>query len=177
MLALLLTFSATCANAQETPQSNAPTPAPEASPQTGAGEQPSGEAAPREDKATVYIYRTKKLVGGALEPSVFCDGVELARMDNGRYLVLKLEPGEHRVHMTDKSKRVDFKLGGGETAYVRVKIEPGMWKGGGNVYLTNDEDALKEIKSLKPLNADKIKDHTLVTAEQSAPKGITQKKP
>jgi len=53
---------------------------------------------------TVYIYRQKKMVGGALEPSVFLDGIELARMDNGRYFVLKVAPGKHTVHMTDNKK-------------------------------------------------------------------------
>jgi len=36
-------------------------------------------------KATVYVYRYKQFVGSALSPSVWCDGTELARMENGRY--------------------------------------------------------------------------------------------
>ena len=40
----------------------------------------------------VYIYRPSKLMGKALEPSVFVDDTELARMDNGRYFTIKLPP-------------------------------------------------------------------------------------
>ena len=36
-------------------------------------------------KATVYVYRYKQFVGAALAPSVYCDDVQLARMENGRY--------------------------------------------------------------------------------------------
>ena len=32
-------------------------------------------------KATVYVYRYKQFVGGALAPSVYCDETELARME------------------------------------------------------------------------------------------------
>ena len=31
-------------------------------------------------KATVYVYRYKQFVGGALSPSVYCDETELARI-------------------------------------------------------------------------------------------------
>lgn len=125
----------------------------------------AAQPAPQEEKATVFIYRTKKFVGSALEPSVFCDGIEIGRMDNGRYIVLKLDPGEHRIHTTEESKRVDLKLGRGEKAFVRFRIEPGAMKGRGNVYLTNDEDALKELKKLKPLDPQKLKDRTITVVE------------
>ena len=54
-------------------------------------------AASLED-ATVFIYRPNKMVGKALEPSVFVDETELARMDNGRYFAIKLKPGKHYPH-------------------------------------------------------------------------------
>lgn len=170
---LLLMAAAVSARAQDAPS---PTPTPNAAaqdapkPQEQDAPKQQTAAAPQEtpakpDYATVFIYRPKKLVGSALEPSVFCDGVELGRMDNGRYLVLKLAPGEHRVHMTDKSKRVEFKVGRGEAVYVRFRLEPGTWKGEGSVRLSNDEDALKELKKLKPLDPSKIKDRTLTIVE------------
>ena len=56
------------------------------------------------EPAVVYIYRPSKLMGKALEPSVFVDDIELGRMDNGRFFSLKLPPGKHLVHMTDDKK-------------------------------------------------------------------------
>jgi hypothetical protein len=116
--------------------------------------------------ATVYIYRPSKMVGKALEPSVFVDDIELARMDNGRYFTLKLKPGKHIVHMTNEKKGFAIDMGPGQTYYFRVGIEMGMWKGRGKLTLEDPEKALPEIKKLKFLGADKIKDHTLVVELQ-----------
>ena len=118
----------------------------------------AGTAAP----VTVFIYRPSKMVGGALEPSVFCDEVELVRMDNGRYVTLKLKPGKHMIRMTDKKKSFAIDMGPGEEYYFRVGVEAGMWKGQGKLTLEDKEKAAAEIKKLKPIGKDKIKDHTMV---------------
>src|SRR5215207_11154918 len=68
------------AQEQQTTQTQQATPAPQADASAG--------------KAVVIVYRPGKFTGKALEPSVFCDKVEVARMDNDRYFVLLLEPGE-----------------------------------------------------------------------------------
>lgn len=112
--------------------------------------------------ATVYIYRPHKYAGGALEPSVFCDGVELARMDNGRFFALHLPPGKHFVHMTQEKKGFAIDMGPGQTYYFRVGIEVGMWKGQGKLTLEDAEKAQPEIKKIKYMGKDKIKDHTMV---------------
>lgn len=151
---------------QTTPTQQQTTPA-----QQTTGATPQADAAKPANaagKAVVFVYRPSKLVGAALEPSVFCDGVEAARMDNGRYFVLLLDPGEHRIHTSQDYKRVDLKLGAGEAAFVRVRIEMGMMKGRGNVYLADEADAAKELKKLKPLGADKVKSTTLVADQAEA---------
>ncbi len=114
--------------------------------------------------ATVYIYRPKKYVGGALEPSIFCDGVELAKMDNGRYFVIKLPAGKHVVHMTDPKKGYELNMGAGQTYYFRVGIEAGMFKGSGKILLEANEKGASEVKKIKPLGTDKIRDKTMVQA-------------
>lgn len=113
-------------------------------------------------KVTVYIYRRKSIVGAALEPSVFCDDVNLARMDNGRYFVLTLAPGKHVIHMTDDKKGYELNMAAGQTYYFRVGIEAGMWKGSGKILLDDEEKGASEVKKLKPLDAEKIKDKTMV---------------
>jgi len=121
--------------------------------------------------AIVYIYRPSKMMGKALEPSVFIDDVELARMDNGRYFTLKVKPGKHIVHMTSEKKGYAIDMGPGQTYYFRIGIEMGMWKGQGKITLDESERAIAEIKKLKFIGEDKIKDHTMVVQlEPSAPK-------
>jgi hypothetical protein len=143
--------------------------APAAPPKQDAAQAAPAAATPTraEGKAVVIVYRPGKFVGKALEPSVYCDKTEVARMDNGRYFVLLLEPGEHRVHTTEEYKRVDVKLGAGEVAFVRFRLESGMMKGRGNLYLADEQDAFKDLKKMKPLGTDKIKDTSLVVADKA----------
>jgi hypothetical protein len=112
--------------------------------------------------AVVYIYRPDKLMGKALEPSVFVDDTELARMDNGRYFAIKLPPGKHLIHLTSEKKGFAIDMGPGQTYYFRVGLEMGMWKGHGKITLEDSDKALPEIKKLKFLGQDKIKNRTLV---------------
>jgi len=108
-------------------------------------------------EAIVYIYRPKKMAGRALEPSVFADDIELARMDNGRYLALKLKPGKHIIHMTDDKKGYAIDMGPAQTYYFRIGLEMGMWKGHGKITLDDADRAIKEIKKIKFIGQDKIK--------------------
>jgi hypothetical protein len=107
--------------------------------------------------AIVYIYRPSKMVGKALEPSVFVDDKELARMDNGRYFALKLKPGKHIIHMTSDKKGYAIDMGPGQTYYFRIGIEMGMWKGHGKITLDEADRAIAEIKKIKFIGQDKIK--------------------
>lgn len=114
------------------------------------------------EEATVFIYRPNKFPGRALEPSVFVDETELARMDNGRYFAVKLKPGKHIIRMTDDKKGYAIDMGPGQTYFFRIGIEMGMWKGHGKITLDDRERAIEEIKKLKFLGQDKIKAPGLV---------------
>jgi hypothetical protein len=114
------------------------------------------------EPATVFIYRPNKLLGKALEPSVFVDQIELARMDNGRYFAIKLKPGKHIVHMTSDKKGYALDMGPGQTYFFRIGIEMGMLKGRGKLTLDDPEKAIEEIKKLKFIGADKVRAPTMV---------------
>jgi len=114
------------------------------------------------EEATAFIYRPDKWTGKALEPSVFVDEIELARMDNGRYFAIKLKPGKHIVRMTDDKKGYAVDMGPGQTYFFRIGLEMGMWKGHGKITLDDRERAVKEIKKLKFIGQDKIKATTMV---------------
>ena len=123
--------------------------------------EPSASAANSEE-ATVFIYRPKKIVGSALEPSVFVDETELARMDNGRYFAIKVKPGKHIIRMTDDKKGYALDMGPGQKYFFRIGVEAGMFKGHGKITLDDAERSIKEIQKLKFLDQDKIKAPTLV---------------
>jgi uncharacterized protein DUF2846 len=114
-------------------------------------------------QSTVYVYRYKQFVGKALSPSVFCDDNELARMENGRYFVVKLAPGKHLFHSNDKQAGVELDLKPGEKSYIRVEIATGLMKGHGRLVSVTPEQGTYEITKLKPLDSDKVKDTQHVT--------------
>lgn len=113
--------------------------------------------------ATVYVYRYKEFSGKALSPSVYCDGTELARIENGRYFVVTLAPGKHVFRSNDKQSGIDVDLKSGEKYYVRVELAAGFWKGHGRVVSVTPDQGSYEIQKLKPLDKDKVKDAQLVT--------------
>lgn len=176
LAALALSMLAHVALAQDQQQTPAQT-QPTQTPQTTQTAQPDTPAAATADagKAVVVVYRPGKFTGKALEPSVYCDGKEVARMDNGRYFVLLLEPGEHRIHMTQDNKRVDLKLGAGEVAFVRIRIVMGMMKGRGEPSLSDEEDAAKDLKKMEPLGLDKFHDTALAVADKAQAEALLKK--
>lgn len=155
-LAALCIALAVSAYAQE-PQTPATTPS-ENQPQV---------ASTSDAPATVYFYRYKQFVGSALAPSVYCDEGELARMENGRFFVAKFAPGKHVFRSNDKQSGIESELKGGQEYYIRVELVPGAMKGHGRLVLVQAEQGAYEIKKLKPLDSDKVKDTEHVPAVAS----------
>ncbi|MFL6229626.1 MAG: DUF2846 domain-containing protein [Pyrinomonadaceae bacterium] len=141
-------------------------PAQQSSNSTAAGNE--SRPAPLADKGTIYFYRIKQFAGAALEPSVFCDDKELARMDNGRYFGVVLEPGKHTCRMGDKQTGFEVDVKAGLEYYAKVTLDTGFWKGHGRLTLLQPEQGAFEIKKVKLLGADKVKDRTLVSIYEGA---------
>jgi hypothetical protein len=119
-------------------------------------------------KATVYIYRYKQFVGSALAPSVFCDEVQLARMENGRYFAASIDPGKHTLRSNDQQSGLELEAKAGQEYFVRVEIAAGMMKGHGRLILMSPEQGRYELQSkkLKPLDEDKVVDRGQVSIKQ-----------
>src|SRR5260370_31723506 len=114
-------------------------------------------------KATVYVYRYKQFVGGALAPSVYCDETELARMQNGRYFTVKLDPGKHNFRSNDKQSGTELDMKAGQEYFLRVEIAAGAMKGHGRLVLMSPYQGGYELKcsKLKPLDSNKVVNATL----------------
>lgn len=122
---------------------------------------------PEPTTATVYVYRYKQYEGSALSPSVYCDEVQLARMDNGRYFGVTLAPGKHAFRSNDKQSGLELDLKAGQVYFIRVEIATGFWKGHGRLIHMTSEQGNYELKSkkLQPLDAAKTVDRTRVSVE------------
>lgn len=169
MLLASILFATTVGHAQHPTPEPSPTPAPTATetPAPAATETPAPASAAN---PKIYFYRIKQFTGSALEPSVFCDEKELARMDNGRYFVVTLEPGKHTCRMGDKQTGFEIDMKPGEEYYAKVTIEMGFLKGRGRLTLLAKEQGAFELKKVQLLGADKVKDRTLVTGYEGSEK-------
>ena len=118
-------------------------------------------------QATIYFYRYKQYAGSALKPSVYCDEIEVARMQNGRYFTLKLDPGKHTFRSNDKQSGVEVDLKPGQEYFLRVELVAGFMKGHGRLVAVVAEQAKYELKAknLKPVDAENVTDKARVSTE------------
>lgn len=121
--------------------------------------------------ALIYVYRHKQFAGSGLEPSVYLDEKQMARMDNGRFFVIKVAPGKHTIRSNDKQSGIEMELVAGKSYYVKIEIATGFWKGHGRLLLMQPEQATYEVKKLQPLGADKIVDKEAVLNPPPEPVG------
>lgn len=128
-----------------------------------------GQEAPAgTQQSVVYVYRYKQFVGSALSPSVYCDETQLARMENGRYFAVTVEPGKHSFRSNDAQSGVQLDVKPGEEYFIRVELVPGMMKGHGRLILTAPEQGRYELSNkLKPLDANKVTDASRVSVKEA----------
>ena len=116
-------------------------------------------------KSTLYVYRPRRYEWATLKPSVYADGKQLARIENGRFFVVKLDPGKHTIRSDDKAPAIDIDMEAGRTYYVCIEIEEGLLRGYGSPSLVPADQAQNEVKQTSPLSARDIRDRALVVTE------------
>jgi len=120
------------------------------------------EILPDSAKATVHVYRYKQFMGKGLNPSVYCDEVQIAKMDNGRYFTVELNPGKHTFRSNDKQSEIALNAKPGTVYYIRVDIVSGFMKGHGRLTLIQAEQGEPETAKLQYLSPGDVKDSRMV---------------
>ena len=100
----------------------------------------------------VVFYRPKRFIGSGLTPSVYVDGQQVARLDNGRYFSLPLSPGKHEITSSMKHAPLVIDVRNNDTVYLEMIILAGNWRGGGRFIPAPSKDAIAVIKKIKPLD-------------------------
>lgn len=119
-----------------------------------------------ETKALVYVYRKKNFNTRNMQPSVYVDGDEAARMDDGKYFIIKLTPGKHSVEVNKGHSGAVIDMKAGEQYYFRIDIKTGFWKGRGEITYMQKEQGSLEVQKMNPLEDKWIKDNSKVTVEK-----------
>src|ERR1700727_2127038 len=103
---------------------------------------------------TVVVYRASKFTGSALKPSVYVDGNQVARLENGYYISLQLAPGKHNFESSmKKTAPLEIDVKPKETVYLEMVILTGNWRGGGRLIPVGEDDAKTAMLKLKPSDA------------------------
>jgi hypothetical protein len=130
-----------------------------------ANETASSAPATGESKALIYVYRKKNFNTRNMQPSVYVDGEEVARMDDGKFFVVKLNPGKHNLEVNKGHSGAQIDMKAGEQYYFRVDIKAGFLKGRSEVTYMQKEQGALEIQKMNPLEDKWIKDKSKVAVD------------
>ena len=124
-----------------------------------------------ETKAVVYIYRRKEFSTRNLQPSVYVDtDQEIARMDDGKFFIIKLDPGKHKVYVNKGFSGADINMKAGHRYYFRVTYKPGFWKARGEMEYVPREQGRFEVANMNPLEEKWIKDKARIVLKEKPDK-------
>lgn len=105
----------------------------------------------------IVFYRPKRYMGSGLTPSIYVNGEQVARLDNGRYFVVSLPPGTYKIESSMKHDPLELELKEGKVQFLEMVILVGNWRGGGRLIPTGQDDGANAIKKLKPLDKKWVK--------------------
>jgi hypothetical protein len=129
-------------------------------------------ATPQEDskaaKAIVFVGRLKDFGTRNWRPSIYIDEHEIARAQNGRFLIAKVEPGKHAFRAEDPQFAVQMELKEGQCYFFRVEIASGFWKAHGRLVSVTHEQGVEDRKRLEPIDESHVKDKAMVDTEHAA---------
>jgi hypothetical protein len=108
------------------------------------------------DTAIVHFYRYKQMQGALLKPSVYCDGQELGRMQDGRVFDVRVAPGPHTFYANDKQAGASVNLEPGKEYYFRTDLQLGFWKGHFRLTMVMPEQGKYDVANLKPADPDNV---------------------
>lgn len=124
------------------------------------------EVDPGESRSIIYVYRRKEFNTRNLQPSVYVDDIEVARMDDGKFFIIKLDPGKHNVVVNKGFSGAAIDMKPGRKYYFRVSYKTGFWKARSEMEFVPWEQGKLEVANMKPLEEKWIKDKTRITVKE-----------
>jgi len=131
-------------------------------------QQTNVEGSSKDLKAIIIIGRLKDFGTRNWRPSVYIDETELARSQNGRYLVAKVDPGKRTVRAEDPKHSLEIELKAGGCYFFRVEIASGLAKAHGQLVGLTAEQGASDLKLLTPIDPSHVKDTSEVLSPDEA---------
>jgi len=147
VIGLLAVLPASSQQPQTNPVAQAPSDVAKPSPNSAQSDVDKGKG------STIVFFREHHFAGSALKPSIFLDGKEMDRLNNGCWFSVHAEPGKHQLQSSAKNEPATvIETVAGQTTYVQMVILTGNWRGGGRLLQVDAGEAQKVIAKLKPLH-------------------------
>jgi hypothetical protein len=109
-----------------------------------------GALSAQDQTGTIVFYREPHASTSHVKPFVFCDGSELARIENGTYFQVTAPAGPHACTAESLLRSsIEVDVVAGQTTYVHVAIQPGF-KEHALVANTMEAEYKKQEPRLKP---------------------------
>ena len=131
-------------------------------------QQMKDDASSKEPKAFIIVGRLKDFGSRNWRPSVYVDETELARSQNGRYFVAKVDPGKRSVRAEDPKHALHMDLKAGDCYFFRVEIASGLAKAHGQLVGLTPEQGASDLKQLTPIDLSHVKDPSEVLSAEQA---------
>jgi hypothetical protein len=132
-------------------------------------QQTKNDDSSKETKAIVIIGRLKDFGTRNYRPSVYVDESELARSQNGRYLVAQVDPGNRTVRAEDPKYALKMELKAGECYFFRVEMASGFAKAHGRLVGLTREQGASDLTRWTPIDLSHVQDTSRVLGpEQTA---------
>jgi hypothetical protein len=109
-------------------------------------------AAAQEQSGTIVFFREPHAMTGEFKPPLFCDGEQVARIENGTSYELQAPPGLHTctVESLQRPGGIQVNVIGGKTAYVHVRLLKGI-RDRAELAITTEDEYEKQKPRLKPV--------------------------
>jgi len=101
---------------------------------------------PPSDKSGLYIYRNS-LAGVLVMREIYVDSVFIGVTANQVYFFLELSPGTHIISTQSEfgENALTFEAEGGKNYFVEQYIKMGIFSGGSNVEMVNEEVGKEQV--------------------------------
>ncbi len=121
-------------------------------------------------RSLIVFLRPKRFFGSGLTPSIYLDGRQLARLDNGRYFSVRAAPGKHKLESSMKhTPPLEIEVKDGDVSYIEMAILAGTWRGGGRLIPDGAAEAKAELAKLKPLDEKWVIEKEMVVFDTDSP--------
>ena len=103
--------------------------------------------------ASLTVFREGHFTGSALKPSIYLDGREVARLKNGSYFTMPIEPGTHNLGSSAKHEPpLVIEIKPGEPIYIQMIVVTGTWRGAGRLIPVSPDDGKVAVSKLRVLD-------------------------